>query len=113
MAAMHNTSGRYAQFMRRQCTTVAEVAEKIQALLKPLEIAATKDSLNARQQRIDFILERIEICKQKDDEQSLIRWNDQLCKIYALYKDTEQEQKQESSINNLDISTLKRLSGIS
>ena len=32
MAAMHNTSGRYAQFMRRQCTTVAEVAEKIPAL---------------------------------------------------------------------------------
>ena len=29
MAAMHNTSGRYAQFMRQQCTTVAEVAEKI------------------------------------------------------------------------------------
>ena len=29
---MHNTSGRYAQFMRRQCTNVAEVAEKIPAL---------------------------------------------------------------------------------
>lgn len=90
-----------------------EVQSKLQALLKPMEIAAQKDSVNARQQRIDFILERIRICEEKEDENSLIRWNDQLCKIYALYKETDQEIKQENTVNNLDISTLKRLSGVS
>ena len=34
---------------------------------------------------------------------------DMLNKIYALYKDTEQEQKQDNTISNLDINTLKRL----
>ena len=87
-----------------------EIQEKIKTLIKPMEIAAQKESVNARQQRIDFILERIRICEEKEDEQSLIRWNDQLCKIYALYKETETEQKPESTVNNLDISVLKRLS---
>lgn len=90
-----------------------DVQAKIQALMKPQEIAAQRENLNARQEQIKAIQERIEICKQKEDEQSLIRYYDMLNKIYALYKESEQSEKQESSVNNLDLNTLKRLSGAS
>lgn len=90
-----------------------DIQKKILDMSKPLQKAAQIQGLNAREERINFILERIRICEEKDDEQSLIRWNDQLCKIYALYKETEQEQKTDNTVNNLDISTLKRLSGVS
>lgn len=89
-----------------------EVQEKIKALIKPMEIAAQKENVNARQKQIQEIEERIKLCKEREDEQSLIRYYDMLNKIYALYKDTEQDVKPESTVNNLDISVLKRLSGV-
>ena len=88
-----------------------DIQERIKALQKPLEIKAQQEALTARQQQIDFIQSRIEICKAKDDEQSLIRWSEQLNKIYNLYKDTEEEHKPETTVSELDIHTLKKLSG--
>lgn len=90
-----------------------EIQAKIKALIKPLEIAAQKETINARQKQIDFIQSRIDHCLTIGDEQSIIRYTDMLNKINALYKETETEQKPESSVNNLDISVLKRLSGVS
>ena len=69
--------------------------------------------INERQQQIDFIKSRIAECIKKDDEQSLIRWNEQLNKIYALYKETETEQKTDNKVNNLDTGTLIKLADIS
>ena len=89
-----------------------DIQKKIFTLRKPQEEAAKIQGLNARQSQIEAIQERIEICKAKEDETSLIRYYDMLNKIYALYKETETEQKPESTVNNLDISTLKRLSGV-
>ena len=86
-----------------------DIQARIQTLLKPLEIAAQKESVNARQQQIEFIKKRIAICEQKEDEQSLIRWNEQLNKIYALYKEVEQEEKQDQTVNNLDTNILRKL----
>ena len=90
-----------------------DIQQHIFTIRKPLEQAAQIKALNARDKQIAEIQERINICKQKEDEQSLIRYYDMLNKIYALYKETEQEQKPESTVNTLDISTLKRLSGVS
>ena len=90
-----------------------DIQKRIFDIRKPLEQAAQIKALNAREQQIKAIQERIELCKQKDDEQSLIRYYDMLNKIYALYKETETEVKPESTVNNLDISVLKRLSGVS
>lgn len=87
----------------------ADIQEKIKALRKPLEEAAQAKAQNARQEQIEFIKKRIAICEQKEDEQSLIRWNEQLNKIYALYKETETEEKQESNVNNLDLNILRKL----
>ena len=91
----------------------ADIQEKLQALMKPQEIAIQRDSITARQKQIDFIQSRIEHCLAVDDEQSIIRYTDMLAKIHGLYKDTEQEQKQQSTVSNLDTSILKRLSGVS
>lgn len=85
----------------------------LKSLNKPLEEAARTKALTARDEQIAFIRERIAICKQKDDEQSIIRYTDMLNKINALYKDTEAEQKPESSVVKLDMDTLKKLSGAS
>lgn len=90
-----------------------DIQSKIKTLRKPIELKVQTEAINARQKQIEAIQERIELCKQKDDEQSLIRYYDMLNKIYALYKETETEIKPESTVNNLDISVLKRLSGVS
>lgn len=90
-----------------------EIQAKIQTLIKPLQIAAQKESVNARKEQIEYIKQRIALCEQKEDEQSIIRYTDMLNKINALYKETETEPKQDSSVNTLDTSVLKRLSGVS
>jgi len=90
-----------------------EIQAKIQSLMIPMEIAVKKDSVNARQKQIDFIQSRIDHCLTTGDEQSIIRYTDMLNKVYALYKETEQATEKESDVNNLDISVLKRLTGVS
>lgn len=86
-----------------------EIQNKIQALLKPLEIEIQKENKNARDKQIDEILKRIEVCKQKEDETSLIRYYDMLNKIYALYKDTDEPAKKETNVINLSTEALKKL----
>ena len=90
-----------------------DIQEKIQSLMKPKEIAIQRDSINARQEQIDFIKSRIAACVEKEDENSLIRWNEQLNKIYALYKETDTEQKTDNMLDNIDSTILQRLSGVS
>lgn len=90
-----------------------EIQAKITTLIKPLQIDSQRETLNARKEQIEYIKQRIALCEQREDEQSIIRYTDMLNKINALYKETETEVKQESTVNTLDISTLKRLSGVS
>lgn len=90
-----------------------DIQNRIKTLSEPVQKAAQVKALNAREEQIAFIRERIAICKQKEDEASIIRYTDMLNKINALYKDTEAEQKQESSVVKLDMDTLKKLSGAS
>ena len=90
-----------------------DITERITEIRKPILNLVQNKVISEREKQIREIQERIEICKQKEDETSLIRYYDMLNKIYALYKETEQEQKTESTVNNLDINALKRLSGVS
>ena len=89
-----------------------DIQERIKALQKPLELAVQRDRLTARDKQIAEILERIEICKAKEDENSLIRYYDMLNKIYALYGKEDTQTKQDTSIDKLDTETLQKLSGI-
>lgn len=90
-----------------------DITERIKELRKPIENQINNSAINAREKQIKAIQERIEICKAKEDENSLIRYYDMLNKIYALYKETETEKKTESTVNNLDMDTLIKLSGVS
>lgn len=88
-----------------------DITERIAELRKPLINHAQNNALNERQQQINDIKERIEICKNKEDEQSLIRYYDMLNKIYGVYKDAEPDQKTENTVTGLDTATLVKLSG--
>lgn len=88
-----------------------DITERIKELRQPIENHRQNIAINERKQQIDFIKERIEICKAKEDEQSIIRYTDMLNKIYSCYKDTETEQKTENTIDTLPTATLIKLSG--
>lgn len=90
-----------------------DITERIAEIRKPVINLIQNKQISERQQRIDFILERIRICEEKEDEQSLIRWNDQLCKLYGLFKETEQQADKESEVNTLDFGALKRITSVS
>lgn len=90
-----------------------DIQNRIKELRKPQEEAAQIKALNAREEQIAFIRERIAICKQKEDEASIIRYTDMLNKINALYKDTEEAKQEQNTVVNLDMDTLKKLSGAS
>lgn len=86
-----------------------EIQEKIKTLLKPMEIAAQKDSVNARKTQIDFILERIAICREKEDEQSIIRYTDMLNKIYGVYKEENTTEQNTNSLTNINTDMLNKI----
>ena len=90
-----------------------DITERITELRKPLVNHALNVAQNERQKQIEFINERIEICKEREDEQSIIRYTDMKNRLLALYKDSEQEHKQDTNINKLDADTLKKIANIS
>lgn len=90
-----------------------DIQARLAVLRKPLEEAAKTKALTARDEQIEFIRGRMAICKQKDDEQSLIRWSDQLNKILSLYKEDNPIETPENQIVKVDTDLLKRLSGVS
>lgn len=90
-----------------------DITERIQELNKPIVNLIQNSVISERKQQINYIKERIAICEKSHDEQSIIRYTDMLNKMYNLYKDNETEQKQDSSVNDLDIDILKKLSGAS
>ena len=90
-----------------------DIQKRIFTLRKPQEQAAQIEGFNARKSQIEAIQKRIEVCIQKEDEQSLIRYYDMLNKIYALYKEQETPAEKENSIDNLDTSVLQRITAVS
>ena len=89
-----------------------DITERIKELRKPIINLEQNRIISEREKQIEEIKERIEICKQKEDETSLIRYYDMLNKIYSLYREVETEKTPDHAVNNLDVETLKKLSGI-
>lgn len=90
-----------------------EIQERIRDINKPLEEAYQSTSLSNRQNQIDFIKSRIELCKTKEDEQSIIRYTDMLNKLYGLYNEELKLDKKDSEVVKLDTNTLHKLVSIS
>lgn len=88
-----------------------DIQARIKALRLPLEAAIVSQAQNARQEQIEYIINRRKICEQKEDEQSIIRYTDQLNKLYGLYTDTATEEKREQTTAQLDTDTLRKLAG--
>lgn len=86
-----------------------EVQERIQTLLKPLQYIAQRDGITERQAQLDYINKRIAICEERNDEQSIIRYTEMKNKIFALYKETDETQKQENSISGLSTEALQKV----
>ena len=89
-----------------------DIQAAIKDMRKPLIIHAQTQAFSNREKQIKEIETRIAICKEKEDENSLIRYYDMLNKLYNLYKETETDKQAENNIDNLDISALQKLSGI-
>ena len=84
------------------------IRERIEELRKPLQNSALNDVSAARVQQELFILDRIRVCKEKEDEQSIIRYTDMLNKIYGIYKDIPGDQV-ENKLETVNDDLLKKL----
>lgn len=113
MSAYDCTSKHAANVESTKLMKRDDITERIKEIRKPILNMVQNKVISERQQQIDAIKQRIEICKQKEDEASLIRYYDMLNKIYALYKETETPAEKDNEVNNLDIGALKRLTSVS
>lgn len=86
-----------------------DIQNRIEAIKKPLIKAEQITILNERTEQINYIKGRIKLCEQKEDENAIIRYTDQLNKILNLYKDNETEKKEDNKLNSIDTDTLIKL----
>lgn len=86
-----------------------DIQKKITSLRKPIEQAAQIKAISARDEQIEYIKQRIALCEQKDDEQSIIRYTDMLNKINALYKDNDQDKQEDNKLASINTEALQRL----
>ena len=89
-----------------------EIQARIKTLSKPMQDAAKIQGLNVRQERIEYIKKRIELCEKREDEQSIIRYTDMLNKIDNLYKDNEEQKDNDNKLTSLDTSILEKIAGV-
>ena len=87
------------------------IRDEIATMQKPMIERIQIQNISARDKQIKFIEERINLCKLNSDESSLIKYTDMLNKIYGLYKDTEEKDTKQSSIDKLDTTDLIKLIG--
>ena len=90
-----------------------DITERITELNKPIINLAQNTAINARKKQIEFIEERIAICKEKEDENSIIRYTDMLNKLYSLYKDEVNTENKVNPLENIDNNTLSKLISVS
>lgn len=90
-----------------------DITEFLKEINKPILNHNQNIAISERKQQIEYIKQRIAICEAREDENSIIRYTDQLNKILNLYKESEPEKKEESTVNSLDMDTLIKLSGVS
>lgn len=106
MSAYNCTSDNAAYNESTKLLMREDIQAEINVLRRPIEQNFRIQAVNARQQQIEFILERIEVCKRKNDETSIIRYTDMLNKIYGTYRDKDGIEDTTSPINEIDTEQL-------
>lgn len=86
-----------------------DITSYIKTLKKPITNHFENECINARQQQLNAIDERIEECIKNADETNLRQYIDMKNKLLGLYKDTDNGQSSNNTLDNLDTSTLKAL----
>lgn len=85
------------------------IVNRIDELCKPIRAREEAERLNKKQQMIDFIQSRIEICKNNQDENNIVRYTDMLNKIYGTYKVEQDNTKSNSNLHNLSMDKLQKI----
>lgn len=86
-----------------------KVIARLRELRKPIEEALTASNAAAIQEQIEFIKGRIELCRLKEDENSIIRYTDMLNRIFGAYNGATKEVEEEGKLASLDTDALKRI----
>ena len=112
--AYNNNSEQAAYVEGSKLALRSDIQAEIKALQKPIEQAIQVQELSAKEQQIQEIKERIQVCKDKQDETSLIRYYDMLNKIYGIYKESDTQTNDTTNhIDKLDNETLNKIIRIS
>lgn len=85
-----------------------EIRKEIDRLRKPAEDHASQLAITERDKQIEFVRGRIELCRAKDDETSIIRYTDMLNKLLNLYGTDDEKDEKKNPVVELDSDTLKR-----
>lgn len=86
-----------------------DITERVKQLQKPVLNLMENRAINVKLERTNYIKERIRICEQNNDEQSIIRYTDMLNKIDSLYKDDNRPETEQNTLDNIDTNKLKAL----
>ena len=86
-----------------------EIQARLKALREPLELKAQTDAITETERIKALLWERIEICRQKDDEAAIARYTDQLNKLNNAYRDTTTTTEDGNKLDTLDTSALQRI----
>ena len=85
------------------------IQDRLEELTKPVLIEQNAQNATKRAEMIDFIRSRIEICKNNQDENNIVRYTDMLNKIYGTYKVEQDNTKSNSNLHNLSMEKLQKL----
>ena len=85
------------------------IKERIEILERGKVESAVNNVQIAREEQTAFIRERIEICKEKGDEQSIIRYTDMLNRIYGTYKADSSDPQQDNTLNSVSVDVLQKI----
>lgn len=89
-----------------------DISERIKELLKPLENHAQSQALSEYDRLKTLAWERIEQCKQNNDDTGIARYMDIVNKMNGTYININKNIEQtDAPIDHLDAETLKRLAG--
>lgn len=103
----YNTKNRnVASVEANRLLNKGEIQKYIDDLMKPITYDAQINKIH----QINFIKERINICINNNDENSIIKYTDMLNKIYGYYKDNVSNDKDTNKIlDNIDVDKVRVL----
>ena len=87
-----------------------EIQERIQSLMKPLEIQAQRQALTETERIKHILWEEIENARQQQDHAAVARYADQLNKLNGAYKENNTIEN-DNTLDNMDTSKLLKLVG--